>query len=142
MPKRLGLNMELKYKTVSVDTAKKLDAAGFTDETERYWTNTVGQVDQTCWRIEYNTFPFDEYIEQFAAPDAEEILEQLPCSPKDNWYLELDHDFLQGYSICYRSELKGDKTPTFRHKGEFRSMDNLAEACAGMWLYLKEINII
>lgn len=112
-------------KVVSLATAKALKEAGFPQETERCWQR-IQFCEEETWRLQ-------EEIERtgepsVAAPDAQEIAGLLPKGFVSGKATE------EGY-FC-RKEAGG------------KSMDcfglgpNMAEACAEVWLYLKQQKLI
>lgn len=137
--------MSPQQKCVTLEIARKLKEAGFPQDTERYWGNTVGQADQTCWRIEKPDW-HDKGMEYLAAPDAQEIGVELPetlgsnINKKQIGVEEFVYDNPRRYQIQV-SEYVGDAPPLPRTIFS-QINENEAEARAACWLWLKEKNLV
>lgn len=128
--------------TVSLETAKKLKEAGFTQTTCASWVGVdkfeggfdkyIHQADleeKRDWSIEESGFS-KENTEIFAAPTFEEIWNELPITLNVRWeYVKmLDFGFI-GYLNFNTSTFCGDL--------RFDANENIAEAAAELWLELK-----
>lgn len=146
-------------KCVSLETAKKLKEAGFPQETERLWEQcyTKSRKQGEDWKIEVDDrwrivqnrrgwFSAPEIVFQplykevreiedaaIAAPDAQEIGEQLPSL----------NQTLDAGMVGFDKVEEGWETSfsTLGSRREFANV-NEAEARAACWLWLKENKLI
>ena len=121
-------------KCVSLETARKLQAAGFPQETERYFMHDDNFKTDELWERTHWETVEDEWgsgrnfdsIEKIAAPDAQEIGELLPggCGfekQENQWACHPPGDY-EAYEWIYA--------------------DTEANVRAAMWLSLKEQKLI
>jgi hypothetical protein len=137
--------MKPESKVVTLGTARRLKAAGFPQNTERWWCLRA----DAKWQIASGGVLAGRFLrsERVAAPDATEIGELLPATiRKDDvaYYFEIaKHDWppeqkhKEAWGWCYNS-YKDDKR-NWRGSGTY---ENQAEAVADCWLYLKEKKLI
>lgn len=135
--------MNIKY-CVSLKLAKQMKKLGFPQETEFQWGNTIGQEDQTCWKIWKKHD--DTTMKWIAAPHVGELGEWLPWlitvpgeyfgdNEGECFYLELDkgaHGWVYYYSN-WEDDLNRDRDG--RESTE-------ANARAKMLIYLAKNNLI
>ena len=117
-------------KCVSLETARRLKAEGFTQYTERYWKSDGG------WHLSVK-----RGVHSVAAPDATEIGELLPqflqSSDRRLW-ISTDRTTKKRWECTVESYKNGeDRKNIFIGRS-----DNEAEARAQVWLYLKENNLL
>jgi hypothetical protein len=121
-------------KTLTLETAKKLKEAGFPQESYfvwqyKYdsWDGGTEDIKLTNTRAEDESYQQNDsrvsYLKYFAAPTAEEVLEQLP----EYYALHRQQNFFR----CFGGE-------NIHHEDG----ENGAEAAAKMWLYLKEHELL
>lgn len=125
--------MKPENKVVSLETAKRLKAAGFPQDTERWWsTGTYPEHSSDggkfhaslCYRNEH--FKYQKSLaDRFAAPDAQEIGELFPRNLGSELFMQLRKS---GWLV--------------RVDGHEVLHENEAEARASVWLYLKENKLI
>jgi hypothetical protein len=67
--------LELEKQVCSFELAKKLGELGVPQESLFYWGNTIGQTDQTCWRIysKEQKENFDTMMEYYSAYTVAEL---------------------------------------------------------------------
>ena len=142
-------------KVVSLETAKKLKAAGYLQETEHEYHKVIwacfsmynAQLDKSAYTPIEGEKPFIEldfrqedvngkdymYIESWLAPDATEILVSIPSisSFSSNRYWSI---FKQGdeWHIYWNKD----------QANQYFTDANLVEALAACWLWLKEQKLI
>jgi hypothetical protein len=126
-------------KTVTLKTAEELKEAGFPREAYFSWISD----DEGDWHLSESSLLSEEEIKEYAyaAPTAEEILEQLPffIKTKEN----------QIYYLSIKITMKGDrKQYLVEYLGyvwgikQDNGLELLAEAAAKMWLYLKKEGLL
>ncbi len=133
-------------KVVSLETAKRLKAKGFPQDTERWWTVSSAVISPDAeYHLTSHPFDWGEF-HKIAAPDATEIGELLPQRiPYEQGYLWIEtcklppkRDDLdqEGWecSITLSTD-DGGSMYLSRHLSE-------AEARAACWLWLKEQKLI
>jgi hypothetical protein len=134
-----------KSKCVSLGTAKKLKEAGFPQDTERWWALPRGGNKIVPHLVNYHSTRIGEI---YAAPDAQEIAEQLPFRAKWDIAGQWSNDWLPHEMFM----------PTLKHRKWFRfcymgdndvvlggmwfEHENEAEARAACWLWLREQKLI
>lgn len=124
---------------VSLETAKKLKAAGWEKETLYYFEEHKFLKTVIVRRFDERDKENCERLHDFSAPLATELLEELPKVIKHNGKIigalsfNFDHNE-QKYWVSYGYTNKLPIARIFR--------DNLHEALAEMWIMLKEYNLI
>lgn len=148
--------MNKENKCVSLETARKLKYAGFPQDTERYWETSFSSgwlrlsddVAQGYYLIRQpGLSTTGDCKPTFAAPDAQEIGEELPFRNKRMGTVndarlrceKLPANYIDGerniWCLFYVDEDNDTHvTPNF--------IASEAEARASMWLYLKENKLI
>lgn len=113
--------MHPESKVVSLETAKRLKADGFPQETERWWVEDPHKTGNQETRELVSDWMAVNEKETYAAPDAQELGEALPRNLGSSLFIE------------------------FRENGWFMRLPgfetihaNLSEALAACYLYLKE----
>ncbi len=125
--------MEPIKKCVSLETAKKLKEAAFKQDTERWWMADQGEW-VICQIHEKEVFEKAPYnTEMIAAPDAQEILEQMPV----------------GFQITKNESATLGKITSIKFLESVDKelwgswgKDNYIEEMAECWLWLKSQHLI
>jgi len=123
---------------VSLEIAKQLKEAGFKKETEFWWvmpnfldTNKEFRIalkDNAVYQaLNFGGLLKEQIIAFYPAPLATEILEELPVGYYATRLLDKDDKFYKCINSDFTKDFNGD---------------NLADALAKMWLYLKKEKII
>ena len=128
-------NQKLESHMVSLEIAKLLKEAGWGKETEFCWalcadtssTNFGGGE----FRITTGGLPKETKVENYPAPLATEILEELPRGISISQYPK--NDSLR-YSVGHNAGKLALQN--------FRYNNNLCDALVEMWLYLKKENLL
>lgn len=129
-------------KTVSLETAKLLKESGFNKETEYRWVNfkskkTIMEAKIDIWKVVSEDWDADRLF--YAAPIADELLEELPCELKNKDAVLVIQKLLNShYSVCYEEPQPYE--PSIFHHGISRN--SLPEAIAEMWLFLKKEGLL
>lgn len=128
---------------VTLETAKKLKAAGFSPETVFNWDDSIigkFSVGQLKTKRSYTTMPDgttrENTIQRFAAPTAQEIADQLPHETVidgDKCTLTMDFGGL-ATSAAYEYQVPYESSGW--HYQETGS--SMAEALAALWLKFQE----
>ncbi len=129
---------------VSLEQAKALKKAGWPqDESNFYWEEWNDPTEQKGPFVVFHETEFIETHVVVTAPTAEEILRELPPSVQIDGitvYLSIfdDRDWVGDHSwdICYSPDHGWSSDVHVRDK------DNFAGACAQMWCYLSENNLL
>lgn len=126
-------------KCVSLETAKRLKAAGFPQETEREYrhTDVMEGVDDHLLVFSKQLIGCDVY-DRIAAPDAQEIGEMLPRFVEidgSEWWFEGGKDSGNSWYAAYSKEHEDGLTKVFFCESE-------SEARAAAWLWLKEKGLV
>lgn len=121
-------------KTVSLETAKALKEAGLRQDDSSFYFVNWGKVQAwQCRHKEYIDKFWDEVVDKgyatIAAPTTDELLEELPK------HMRL------GITIGSKEYAVWDDSASQFTKGVYVG-NNLAEAVAKMWLYLKKEGLI
>lgn len=148
--------MTPEQKCVSLETAKKLQAAGFPQDTERWWSawSSHSPAEHTdCHELHWELGGEDDgsIAPRVAAPDSQELGELLPgelMEGRTMCFLRVNkEEFELGvfqWNLQYVGTISGSDgypdenlylTPEFVGKNE-------AEARATAWLWLKEKNLL
>ncbi len=128
---------ESKY--VSLETAKRLKAEGFPQDTERWWTVSSAVVSPDA-EYHLTSRPFDwGQFHKIAAPDAQEILELLPrvVEPGEDvhgYEMKVIRPTKTSWAVRYHDDENG-VFDVWNH-------ESLVEAAAFCWLWLKEQKLI
>lgn len=146
--------MTPEQKCVSLETAKKLKEAGWNQfhGVERFWEEMRHEdTGELKWFVlhhptqEYGGWRHQHPPVVIAAPDAQEIAGLLPCYIS-RYNLTLSHSIKWGWWASYRRKKsipsrkrKNVKLHVYLHRV---SNENLSEALAQMWLYLKEQGLL
>ena len=122
-------------KTISLELAKQLNVTGYPQKDSfLYWINSNGKPQVASPQIQLWN---DHGYEWYAAPTADEILDQLPPFRKVKKEL---------CEINIMRNLAGEWLVRYgnpKYWGVLRQKDfNLADAGAKMWIYLKEKNLL
>ncbi len=123
-------------KCVSLETAKRLLAVGFPQDTERAWR----------WQFDdqYELgYPNSAATKDYAAPDSQEIGELLPHSvdtKEGSWIITMPN--LNGFRYLDYIKYSSNGVGTLLHGYPLLSGKNEAEARAACWLWLKEQGLI
>lgn len=118
-------------KCVSLETAKRLKAAGFSQDTEHFWYQYVMErtPEAPYQKGDWELRPSEQWGngtgEHIAAPDAQDIGELLPRNFGSELFMQLRPS---GWLL--------------RVDGYEALNDNEAEARASVWLWLKERELI
>lgn len=127
--------MRPEEKCVSLKTAKKLLAAGFPQDTEKWWCTDLGEL---TYSRDCSSYTKSQCGDHVAAPDAQEIGELLPATV-DGKYGDCTRWFgsrrTQGQWHVWYENGRDDEKLLFTHENE-------AEARASAWLWLKEQKLI
>jgi len=104
--------MNLKDQVCSLELSKKLKELGVEQESYFVFENTVGQVDQSCWRL-IESWRFKENndtdMECISAFTVAELGEMLPCASMSEKYLtEEDGKNLIAWN-CYSTDSSDDR---------------------------------
>jgi len=118
---------------VSLETAKKLKAAGFPQiGLDRVWTTSASGAAAGRFTLHYVPNTGEDY----AAPTAQEIADQLPNKPDfpHDWHLVVERESDGNFSAYMNCDTEYDGNEL-----EGYSLgDTLAEALAALWLKLYE----
>ena len=114
--------MNPKY-VVSLALAKQLKDLGFPQETDFYWGNTIGQIDQTCWRIQKKDS--DTAMEWIAAPHIGEMREWLRS--KEETYYTVER-YAAGWFLFGQDRLEYSLMGAFGVLGNETEADATAQA--------------
>lgn len=114
---------------VSLETAKKLKAAGWGHKTVYRWAvHTLGEI---ALVEALGRHTDDGWLYPWAAPNAQELADQLPV------YLRDRRDGKSRYLLIQRSGKRW--TARYEANGGGATGDTLAEALAALWLRLQEV---
>ena len=123
--------MKIESIVVSLDTAKKLKAAGWDKPTAFYWSDLTGIGNLLDARY-MGGKPFES---DMPAPTAEEILRELPQYVKHTRLFIFPFAKPRCWAMVYGSAGLGKRFVEYRR-------DSLAEAAAQMWLWCKKNNYL
>lgn len=112
-------------KTVNLDLSKQLKEAGYPQKSFFSWS-WYGNRNYPDWEV----IPKWGNESEYAAPLADEILEQLPCATQQEWF------------VISKNPSKEEWVIDWNTKNEMFKGDTLADAAAKMWLYLKKEGLI
>lgn len=123
----------MKTLCVSLETAKKLKAAGWTKPTEFAWIhNPRGE----NWSIgNAKTFNAAEILEWYYTPTAEEILRELPIELTDDAETPLELVVVRDRTYWYVGYAVSEEVTPFSEEYHDKS---LSEAAAQMWIWCVE----
>lgn len=110
---------------VSLKTAQKLKTAGFPQETERYWRVFFNELGEECRSLDYAGHSLSDC---YAAPTAQEIVNQLPTGSSFQLYSQGDEEAGYDGKPLYAVDCSDES-------GMGRTM---AEALASLYLKLHE----
>jgi len=117
---------------VSLELAEKLRESGF-PQLGLFWWGRIRKEDDYEISVTYPLSNKDQtYQDLFVAPLASELMEELPKKNKHGDFLTV-HKVLEGYEVFFNSYYGG-------HSEQYN--DNLCDALASMWLYLKQRNLL
>lgn len=131
---------------VTLETAKKLKAAGFPEDGIQFGWYKLDTITQVAPRFLFKadgyqwSWPWHMIEFLYAAPGAQEIADQLPKIIRwegEQCYLSIDVD---PFEQCLVAEYKNEDYET-RGNGKLSAWtgeNNLAEILAGLWLKLQE----
>jgi hypothetical protein len=109
---------------ITLETAIKLKAAGFPQDTQSFWRERNEIRDDWDWSLEPYNYDTDVLLgDEIAAPSAQEIADQLPTF----WG--------KTPLIVQKSEVVGNYVAAYGR--DFEAADTMAEALAALWLKLK-----
>lgn len=129
-------------KTVSLELAKQLKEAGYPQVSTFMWDDNgdlrvgIGQVQRPHFKTAYPNELEIEVNECFASPTADEILDQLPHSINFDYYLEI-YKKQPYWMLSYRKYQEQEAIGNIQGP-----KDNLADAAAKLWLYLKKEGLL
>jgi len=128
-------------KTVSYKLAKKLKELGFKGATTHYWIKPVGYKARVAKGKKFGFVEgdFAPYPEQrpkrYKAPTLDEMIDALPAGYKVKGMLQQPLFTMYKGLVGYFSG---------EYSGHYRNCenDNMADACAELWILLKENKLI
>jgi hypothetical protein len=123
--------MKLQDQVVSLELSRKLKSLNVEQESLHYWANTVGQTDQSCWRIEPKIE--DAAMEYMSAFTVAELGELIPMGfPLPERFSDIRNGVMKSFRAVF----------TF-HEAIIEIIDNSeANIRAKMLVYLLENKLI
>lgn len=126
-------------RTVSLETAKQLKEAGFSQDSPFNWVEYSSEYMPKVFFSEYGLDTV-RYIKICSAPTTDELLEELPITipyfDKQGNLGMCKHE--KGYSVYYEVENDYEKSSIFN----VFVNESLPEALAQMWLWLKKEGLL